>query len=593
MQRLIAQIRERRIWRVLVAYPSVVFVLLQVVEFFVNNYELDARLLTATIVAAIVLLPAAFIWNWRHGEVGTQAFSKGETGIYVVSAIAAIAAVGWYWSSAPVDNRTLARNYEPARSVAVMPFENAGDDADVQYLCDGIAESLINWLATIPDVKVISKGASFRLRNDSDDPAKLAAALGVDSVIRGRLEIVGDQIVVSASLVDTRDNSQLWGERLVQPSEDVIYLERSIVAAIKDSLRLKGSDISAMLSASGGTEYPAAYEHYLRGHYLIQSTNIESITGGIEELREAIKIDPRFALPYADIADALSQMLSYGLVKGDELLGEARNAAYTAIALAPELAEAHAALATISQYLEFDWEAADEFYEAAIALSPQSPVPYHRYTDFLILTLQFEKAREMGSRAVAFDALDSSSLHGLGLANLFSGNFSVAAAVLGDWNRFHPNSRWSYIKHALALSLDGQCDTALSQGNAVEALLNGAPPPIMDSWLAWGYKVCGHDEKYQASIGRIRAAHQENPDELNPGFLYLHALEGDTDKLIDMIDDVVRSRDTFTPFLRIFQLDYVGWGVSDTMSRDPRYLAILENLNFPAHDDLSAYGQTH
>ncbi len=593
MQHLITELKERRIWRVLVAYPSLVFVALQVVEFFVNNYNLDARLLTATIVAAIVLLPAAFIWNWRHGEVGTQPFSKGEATVYAMSAIVAFAAVGWYWGSTPASNRTLAQHFEPARSVAVMPFENAADDANVQYLCDGIAESLINWLATIPNVKVVSKGASFRLRDDIDDIEKLASALGVDSVIRGKLELIGDQVVVSASLVDTRDDSQLWGERLVQPSEDVIFLERSIVAAIKDGLRLKVSDSQPAHSASGGTEHPAAYEHYLRGHYLIQSTNIESVIGGLDELREAIKLDPQFALPYADIADSLSQMLYYGLLHGDELLGEARNAAYTAIALAPELAEAHTALAMIRQHFEFDWAAVDEAYEAAIALSPQSPAPYHRYSVFLVLTLRIEAAREMASRALAVDALDSSSLHAVGLANMFASDFSASASAFGDWNRFHPNSRWSYIKHALALSLDGQCDAALAQANSVEALLNGAPSPLMDSWLAWGYKVCGNDEKYAASIIRLQAAQQQDPEGLNPGFLYMHALEGDTDKLIDLIDAVIRARDPMSPFAQIFILDYLGWGVSDSMATNPRYMAILEKMNFPAHDDLSAYGQKH
>jgi len=593
MQHLITELKERRIWRVLVAYPSLVFVVLQVVEFFVNNYDLDARLLTATIVVSVVLLPAAFIWNWRHGEVGAQALSKGEVGVYVMSVVCAVVAMGWYWNSTPASNHTLARNFEPARSVAVLPFENAGDDADVQYLCDGIAESLINWLATIPDVKVVSKGASFRLRDDIDDTEKLAEALGVDSVIRGKLESIGGQVVVSASLVDTRDNSQLWGERLVQPSEDVIFLERSIVAAIKDGLRLKVSDSQPVHSASGGTENPAAYEHYLRGHYLIQSTNIESVIGGLDELRQAIKIDPQFALPYADIADSLSQMLYYGLLHGDELLGEARNAAYTAIALAPELAEAHTALAMIRQHFEFDWAAVEEAYEAAIALSPQSPAPYHRYSLFLALTLRIEKAGEMASRAIAIDALDSSSLHAVGLTNMFASDFSAAAAAFGDWNRFHPNSRWSYIKHALALSLDGQCDAALAQANTVETLLDGAPPPLMDAWLAWSFKVCGNDEKYTASIARIRAAQQKNPEDLNPGFLYMYALEGDSDKLIDMIEAVVRTRDPVTPFAQIFVLDYLGWGVSGTMATDTRYMALLEKLDLPAHDDLSAYGQVH
>ena len=97
-----------------------------------------------------------------------------------------------------------------------MPFLNASDDADVQYLCDGIAESLTNWLATVPGIKAVSKSAAFRLRDQADDMAIIRSQLGADSVIRGKLEKIGDQIVISASLVDTRDDSQLWGERLVR-----------------------------------------------------------------------------------------------------------------------------------------------------------------------------------------------------------------------------------------------------------------------------------------------------------------------------------------------------------------------------------------
>jgi len=106
-----------------------------------------------------------------------------------------------------------------------MPFANTGGDEEVQYLCDGIAESLINWLATVPDVKVVSKGASFRLRDSMYDTAMLSEQLDVDSVITGELERIGDTVVVSVRMVDARDESQIWGARLQQPSEDVIYLE--------------------------------------------------------------------------------------------------------------------------------------------------------------------------------------------------------------------------------------------------------------------------------------------------------------------------------------------------------------------------------
>ena len=226
MNSILDKLVERRIWRVLLAYPSLVFIWLQVVEFFINNYELDARWLTASLIASIVFFPAAILWNWRHGEIGAQPFSRPEVGTYFVFTVLAVAGASWYWYTTPAAIPEIARETAPVRSLAVMPFDNSDDEADMQFLCDGIAESLINWLSELPDVRVISKSAAFRLRDQANDTAHLARTLGVDGIIRGRLERVNEQFVISASFIDTRDDSQLWGERLVRKADDVLDLER-------------------------------------------------------------------------------------------------------------------------------------------------------------------------------------------------------------------------------------------------------------------------------------------------------------------------------------------------------------------------------
>lgn len=584
MHDLLQQLKERNIWRVLVGYPSVSFVLLQAVEFLRNNYGLDSRFLTATLIAAVVLFPAAVVWNWCHGESGRQSVSRLEMSAYATSAAAALAAIAWYWSQTPAHLEVPSERAGQMRSIAVMPFANESNDAEVQYLCDGIAESLINWLATMPNVKVVSKSASFRLREHWDDNDKLAAELGVDTVLSGALSHVGDQIVVSAALVDIGNNKQLWGDRLTEPRTDVIRLERSIVAAIKNGLRLRVSESADSLSASGGTSIPQAYQHYLRGHYLIQSTNLESIMDGLDELRAAMRADPTFARPYADIADALSQMISYGFIESDELRGEARTAGLTAAALAPNLPEAHTALATIHQYFDFDWAAADAAYETAIALRPQSTVPYHRYTDYLVMTLRFEKAAEMAQRAVEIDSIDSSAMHAVGLVNLVSGNYAAAADAFGEWNRFHPESQWSYVKHALALALSGRCDEARSQIDTVENLINGDPFVLLDSWIAWGLKVCGDADRYEVSKRRIEAAMARDPGHIDFGYIYLMGLEGDTEGIFAKLQQMVDANHPLLTYVQIFRIDQVGFEESEALQTDPRYLKLLRDMNFPPSD---------
>ena len=581
MQNFLNELKKRRIWRVLVAYPSVSFVLLEAVEFFIDNYELDARFLTASLIAAIVLMPAAIIWNWRHGETGQQPFSKLEIGTYTVIGIAMMVAIGWYWRVTPADQTINFVESPPIRSVAVLPFENTGGDAEVQYLCDGIAESLINWLATVPGVKVLSKTAAFRHREDATDISKLAEVLGVDSLVHGKLERRGDQIIVSASLIDVRDETQLWGERLVQPLDDVIHLERSIVAAIKQGLRLKVVENEPAAFASGGTDVPEAYQHYQRGHFLIQSTNSQAIEQGVDELRAAISADPRFALPYADIADALSQMMFYGVPGSAALLGEARNAAYTAVALAPELPEAHIALATVHQYFTFDWNAADESYEAAIALSPQNPAPFHRYADYLWLTLRFERAREMAQKALEIDPLDGNSMHAVGTTALMSGDFAAAADAFGEWSHLYPGSRWPYAKYSVALSLLGKCEEALGQATEVRRLTKGGMSLLMEAWQLWTFSNCGAEDLYAISKERLESAKRANPDYLGPAFAYLYACESDTESMIDLLRQVVDMKSPGTAFVQLYRLEYMGWPVAEALSEDPRYLDLLRGLNFP------------
>lgn len=582
MSSLVSQLHKRNIWRVVVAYPSVTFVLLQAVEFFINHYGLDERTLTLTIIVAIVLFPSAVIWNWRHGQAGSQAFNRKEVSVYAVSGITAVLVAGWYWTTAPRPPATSAASLPPARSIAVMPFANAAGDAEVQYLCDGIAESLINWLATIPEVHVVSKGAAFRLREFNDDTERLARDLGVDSVMRGRLEVVADQIVVSASLVDVRNERQLWGERIAEPRTDIINIERSIVAAFKEGLRLTVDNDLPDVTAAGGTDSPDAYEAYLRGHFLIQSTNAESITAGLDELRASIRLDPEFALPYADIADALSQFISYGLLEDEALIGEARNASYSAIALAPNLAEAHTALGTLYQFIDFDWERAYAAFHEAVLLEPQRAAPYHRFADYLVLTSRFDEARRMALAAIGIDALDGSAMHAVGLAELASGNYDRAVEAMGDWNRFHPNSRWSWVKHALALAHAGQCDLAEKQALTAERMMDNAPPPLIDSWIAWGHKICGHDEHYRRSKERIEAHRAANPGVLHPGYAYLLALEGDVDGLVTFLEAVVEDRLPFTPFIKVFAMQDLKLGIADEMRANERYQALLDGLNFPS-----------
>jgi TolB-like protein/Flp pilus assembly protein TadD len=489
----------------------------------------------------------------------------------------------WYWNVTPPELRKNSEVSEAIRTIAVMPFENPAGDPEIQYLCDGIAESLINWLATVPDVKVVSKSASFRMREDTDNTSRLADALDVDSVLRGKLEMVNGQVSISASLVDTRDETQLWGERLSRPGNEVLSLERSIVSAITDGLSLKVSQ-QAGQATTGGTDSDEAYQRYLRGHYLIQATSGDSIDQGLKELRAAIEIDPSFGLPYTDMADALVQKIFYTIDRTDEQVGEARMAARQAIALSPDLAEAHTALAGIHVYFDYDWAAGQQAYEKAISLNPSSPVPFHRYSDYLWLMLDFEKSIEMAERALEVDPLDSSSLHALGFSNMLAGNYDAAVASFAEWNQFYPQSWWSYVKYGAALALNDQCDLSTQNINRAETLSGGEGSPLMQSWMAWAYYLCGEVELFERLKQRLESDFDVDGIGEPSAMVWLGLIENDVERVISGIENVYHRKSSNVPFIAMFSLDSIKVEGAASLRADPRYQALLTELNFPRQD---------
>ena len=159
MNSFIQQLGERHIWRAAIAYPVAGFVFLEAAEFFVDNYQLNAKLLTVAVIIFAGGLPIALVWNWCHGQPGPQPVTKKERWSYSLLSGLTLIAATWYWVLAPGPSSGGPTDPGPSadRSIAVLPFENADGDAELDFLCEGIAESLINTLSAIPELRVISR----------------------------------------------------------------------------------------------------------------------------------------------------------------------------------------------------------------------------------------------------------------------------------------------------------------------------------------------------------------------------------------------------------------------------------------------------
>src|SRR5207253_2329109 len=197
-------------------------------------------------------------------------------------------------------------------SLAVLPFNNGGGDANTEYLSDGITESLMDNLAHVSQLKVKSRNSVFHYKGKDVDVQKVGNELGVSALVSGRAVPRGDSMEVSAELTDVRDNTEIWGQHYSGKSADIISLQQQIASDIAEKLRPKISSSEKQQVAKQGTQNPEAYELYLKGRYYWNKQTLSDITAAIPYFNQAISKDPGYALAYSGLAAAYSDLAPRG-----------------------------------------------------------------------------------------------------------------------------------------------------------------------------------------------------------------------------------------------------------------------------------------
>jgi TolB-like protein len=291
------------------------------------------------------------------------------------------------------------------RSIAILPFVNATGDREAEYLSDGITETLINTLAQVPNLRVMSRTSVFHYKGMAPNPVAVGRDLRVSSVVIGRVETVGDRLVVSAELVDTSDNALIWGNRYQVARSDLFVVQQSIASEIARMLRLQVTDREQQLFAKRHTTDARAYELYLKGRFQWNKRNADGLYKAIEFFNQAIEIDPQYALAYAGLADCYNLLDIWAGLPTNETFPRAKAAAQHALAIDDQLAEAHTSLAYAIHTYEWDWPAAEREYKRAIELNPNYATAHQWYAEFLTAVGRFDEAEEQGKKALDLDPM--------------------------------------------------------------------------------------------------------------------------------------------------------------------------------------------
>jgi TolB-like protein/Tfp pilus assembly protein PilF len=366
----------------------------------------------------------------------------------------------------------------PERSIAVLPFANMSADAENEYLADGIAEEIINALTKLPGLKVVARTSAFSFKGKQEDLRTVGEKLGVATVLEGSVRRAGDRLRVTAQLVNVSDGYHQWSERYDRELRDVFAIQDQIAAAIAERLQVTFAAPAGGL-VQAGTQSVEAYQLYVKGRALLYRRGL-NIARARQCFEEALALDPGYALAHAGLADSLNYLAMWGAARSQDIVQQTRTAIGRALELAPDLAEAHYALACIAQYRDYDADVFRREYARAVELSPgyiQARCGRALY-DLSNHRLDFVSALTEADRAVRDDPLSAYAVTVRAVILAHAGRFAEAVPEARRATELDPASVVAWWQYQCISGWAGDHEEAAHAGETALALSDRFTWPV-------------------------------------------------------------------------------------------------------------------
>jgi TolB-like protein/cytochrome c-type biogenesis protein CcmH/NrfG len=581
MNNFFAELKRRNVYKVAAAYAVVAWVLMQVASQIFPFFGIPNWVVRLVVLLLIIGFPIALIIAWAF-ETTAEGIKRTETAdampvamrkkkhawIYIVL-IGAVLSVGLFFVGRYTAENATPRQSEaatgsiPQKSIAVLPLINESGDPKDEYFSDGLSEELIAALAQISGLKVIGRSSSFRFKERKEEPKTIGEKLGVNTLLEGTVRKQGDRVRIVAQLVNVTDGIQLWTRTFDRQLKDIFAVQEEIARAVAESLKvtLLGSD-SARKSTSENVE---AHNAYLQGHFYFQRRNLEDYRKAVDYFDEAIRLDPDYALAYAERAEAWTFI---GDLTGERptAYSKGRSDAEKAVAIAPALAEARGALGFVRCFV--DWKFAEGLAELKRAkeLSPANPTANDLLARIIVYLGQFDEAERQARHAVELDPLSTVTQGNMARVLFYAGKLDEADAFARKAAELQPTGASNHRWQVLIAAQRGDGETALR-----EAQLE-PDEGYRRFELAIAQHVIGDRQAADAALADLIARAQE-------GFAYqiaeVYAVRGEKEKAFEWLQLSFDDRDAGMLSLSV---DPLLRGLRD----DPRYKNLLAKLGLPA-----------
>jgi TolB-like protein/Tfp pilus assembly protein PilF len=454
-------------------------------------------------------------------------------------------------------------------SVAVLPFTNQSGDPNMDYLSDGISESLINNLSQLSSLKVISRGSAFKYKGKEIDPQEVAHALGVQAIVMGRVMQRGDQLQVSAELVNVSDKTQMWGEQFNRKVADTLAVQTEISQQIAEKLRLRLTSAEQQQLVKDTKVNPEAYEQLLKGRFYRQQSGPENLRKAVECFNRAIAIDDTFALAYASLAEAYQQMGNNSYLDPKEAIPKADAAARKSLELDESLAEAHYALAR-NKLSNWDWAGAELEYKRALELSPSYARAHSGYGGFLSRMGRHDQAISEIKRARDLDPLSINWSANLGYLLYFARQYSQAVDQLKKTIELDKNFGFAHSTLGYTYESLGRYNEAIAEFE--EALrLNGDNTSDL-CYLGHALAKAGRRSEAEAILKRLGTTKQYvSPAELATLYIGLDQKE----QALSALERAYADHDVQMQFLGVAPF-------YDPLRTEPRFQELIRKVGLPS-----------
>jgi TolB-like protein/Flp pilus assembly protein TadD len=384
-----------------------------------------------------------------------------------------------------------------------LPLGNSGGDDEMDYLCEGISESLINNLSQLSDVKVIARSSSFKYKHNAENTREIAKTLSVATILTGWIMRRGENLQISVELINARDNTQIWGEQYSRRADDLLAIQSEISREIADKLhpRLTLSEQKQLVRHE--TKNTVAYELLLKGRFYRAKGGTESRRRAVEYFNEAISVDPNYALAYAELSFTYRILVGSGSLDPSEFTPKAEAAALKALELDETLADAHFALASLKMNA-WEWSAAELEFKRAIELNPNLARAYIGYSNYLSRMKRHDEAVTEIRRAKELDPLSTIINGNYGLVLHFAGRYDEAIKVLRETLEFDPNFSFAYLYLGYNYAASGMYAEAIEAYRKAYSL--GHETPSNKIYLGAAYAGAGEREKAEAILSELEAS---------------------------------------------------------------------------------------